>query len=124
MKGYSLDLRERVIHSWQSGKRQLWIAQHLEVSVSTVKGYISQYRTQGHVKAKVQQYKQPTIRDEQLETLSQQLAAHPDDRLEDHIVRWAEDGGQRVSTSMMWRAIDRAGWTRKKRQWRPKRAMS
>ncbi|HVO44093.1 MAG TPA: helix-turn-helix domain-containing protein [Aggregatilineales bacterium] len=123
MKGYSLDLRERVIHSWQSGKTQAWIAQQFEMSVSTVKRYISQYRAQGHVKAKAQQYKQPTIRGEQLEALRQQLAAHPDATLGEHIGWWGERTGQWVSTSMMWRAVDRAGWTRKKRQWGPKNAM-
>ncbi len=115
MKSYSLDLRERVIHSWQSGKTQAWIAQHFEISVSTIKRYISQYRGQGHVKAKVQQYKQPTIRDEQLGELSKQLADHPDATLEEHLRWWGERSGQWVSPSMMWRAIDRAGWTRKKR---------
>ena len=124
MKSYSLDLRERVIHSWQSGKTQGWIAQQFEMSVSTVKRYISQYRTQGHVRAKAQQYKQATIRDEQLEALGQQLGDHPDATLEAQIRLWGERKGQWVSISMMWRAIDRAGWTRKKRQWVPKNAMS
>jgi len=94
------------------------------MSVSTVKRYISQYRTQGHVRAKAQQYKQATIRDEQLEALGQQLGDHPDATLEAQIRLWGERKGQWVSISMMWRAIDRAGWTRKKRQWVPKNAMS
>jgi transposase len=104
-----------VIHSWQSGKTQAWIAQHFEISASTIKRYISQYRAQGHLKAKVQQYKQPTIRDEQLGELIKQVADHPDATLEQHIRWWGERSGQRVSHSMIWRAIDRAGWTHKKR---------
>jgi transposase len=103
MKSYSLDLRERVIHRWQSGKTQAWI---VEISVSTIKRYISQYRAQGHLKAKVQQYKLPTIRDEQLGELIKQVADHPNATLEQHIRWWGERSGQWVSPSIMWRAID------------------
>ena len=120
MSGYSQDLRERVIHSWQSGKTQAWLAETFEISVSTVKRYIGQYRSVGHVEAKVQRYKQPTIRDEQLVELVKQLQAHADGTLEQHLTWWGEQTGQWVNSSMMWRAIDRAGWTRKKRQWQPK----
>ena len=120
MKGYSQDLRERVIRSWRQGKTQAWIAATFEISVSSIKRYISQYRSVGHVEAKIQKYKQATIRDEQLAVLVRQLEAHPDATLEQHLTWWGEQTGQRVNTSMMWRAIDRAGWTRKKRQWAPK----
>jgi transposase len=120
MSGYSPDLRERVIHSWQQGQTQAWIANTFEISVSTIKRYISQYRAVGHVEAKVPTYKQPTIGNEQLRELVTQLEAHRDATLAQHIQWWGEQTGQWVSTSMMWRAIDRAGWTRKKRQWQPK----
>jgi len=119
MAGYSADLRERVIHSWQQGHTQAWLAQTFEISVSTIKRYIGQYRAVGPVAAKEQGYKQPTIRDEQLGTLVEQLAAHSDATLAQHVTWWAEQCGQQVSQSMMWRAIGRAGWTRKKRQWVP-----
>lgn len=123
MKSYSQDLRERVIHSWQNGKTQAWIAENFEISVSTVKRYIQRYREQGHVKAKVQGYKQPTLRDEQLGELIKQLVAHPDATVDEHMQWWGEQTGQWVSSSMMWRAIDRAGWTRKKRHSLPKNEM-
>jgi len=122
MKTYSLDLRERVIHSWQQGQTQAWIAITFEISVSTIKRYIAQYRAVGHVEATVQGYKQPTLRDEQLAELVKQLQSHTDATLEQHVAWWGEQTGQWVSVSMMWRAIDRAGWTRKKRQWGPKNA--
>ncbi len=124
MKGYSLDLRDRVIHSWQQGKTQAWIANTFEISVSTstIKRYIGRYRSQGHVRAKVQRYKQSTIRDDGMSSLgswSSNWRRIP-------MQRWnstsncgvSEAGnGSVVSVSMMWRAIERAGWTRKKRQW-------
>jgi len=123
MKGYSQDLRERVIHGRQSGKTQAWLAQTYEISISTVKRYIVRYRAEGHVGVKQQGYKQPTIRDEQLGELVTQLQGHADATLEQHVQCWQEHTGQKVNKSMMWRAIDRAGWTRKKRQWVPKSAM-
>jgi transposase len=123
MKGYSQDLRERVISSWQQGQSQAWIADTFEISVSSIKRYVSQYRAVGHVEAKVQKYKQPTIRDEQLAALVKQLEGHADATLEQHALWWTEQTGQQVNSSMMWRAIERAGWTRKKRQWLPKSVM-
>jgi transposase len=123
MNGYSQDLRERVIHGWQSGKTQARLAETFEISVSTVKRYIAQYRAEGHVRAKQQKYKHPTINDEQQKELVKQLQAHPDATLEQHVLWWGQQSGQKVNRSMMWRAIDRAGWTRKKRQWVPKNAM-
>jgi len=115
MSGYSLDLRERVVHNWQNGKTQEWIATTFEISLSSVKRYIGQYRRAGHIQAKQQAYKQPTIRDEQLPLLSEQLQTHDGATVAQHVALWQAQTGQVVNTSMMWRAIDRAGWTRKKK---------
>ena len=122
MRGYSLDLRERVIRSWQQGQTQGWIAETFEISVSTIKRYIARYQREGHVQASVPRYKQPTIRNEQLGELGKQLACHSDATLAQHIQWWGERSGQWVSVSMMRRAVKRAGWTRKKRQWVPQNA--
>jgi len=46
------------------------------------------------------------------------LQVTPDATLEEHVRRWQEERGQRVSSSTMRRAIlrlERRGWTRKKR---------
>ncbi|MCC6189949.1 MAG: hypothetical protein IT318_13020 [Anaerolineales bacterium] len=123
VKSYSQDLRERVIYNWQAGQTQAWIAQHLAISVSTIKRYISQHRRQGDVQAKQPRYNQPTIRDEQLGALVAQLTAHADATIAQHRQWWGEQQGQWVSQSMMWRAIDRASWTRQKRQWGSKNGM-
>lgn len=120
MRGYSLDLRERVIRSWQQGQTQAWMAETYGMSVSTIKRYIARYREAGHVQASVPRYKPPTICDEQLGELVRQLEAQPDATLAEHIQTWGEHSGQWVSVSMMWRAIQRAGWTRKKSRWVPR----
>ncbi len=123
MSGYSLDLRERVITAWQRGKKQVWLAETFAISLSTVKRYIARYEALGHVQATEQGRKQPTISDEQLPLLVEQLEANRGATLEKHIGLWAERWSVPVSVSMMWRAIERAGWTYKKRQWWPKNAM-
>lgn len=122
MSGYSEDLRERVIKGWQSGKKQGWLAETFAISISTVKRYIARYQALGHVRATVQKRKQPTIKAEQLPLLVVQLEANRGATLAHHIALWAEQWGVWVSPSMMWRAIERAGWTYKKRQWVPKNA--
>lgn len=43
------------------------------------------------------------------------LQATPDATLEEHVARWHQEQGQRVSASTMRRAILRLHWTRKKR---------
>jgi transposase len=123
MRGYSLDLRERVIKGWQDSKGQNWLAETFGISLSTVKRYIARYKALGHVQATRQRRKQPTISEEQLPLLVEQLRANRGATLEDHIALWKKQQGSQVSVSMMWRAIDRAGWTYKKRQWQPKNAM-
>ncbi len=125
MSGYSLDLRERVIKAWQQGKKQAWLAETFAISLSTVKRYIGRHKALGHIQATEQGRKQPTISDEQLPLLVEQLQANRGATLEKHVALWAEHQHVQVSVSvsMMWRAIDRAGWTYKKRQWVPKNAM-
>jgi transposase len=120
MSGYSVDLRERIIQQWQVGKDQGWLATTFGVSLSSVKRYIARYKKEGHVRATEQERMKPTIRDEQLPELVEQLKAHRDASLEMQVDLWADRYGVRVGVSTMWRAIDRAGWTYKKRRWEPK----
>ena len=122
MSGYSVDLRERIIKQWQAGKDQKWLATTFGVSLSSVKRYIARYKQEGHVRVTQQARMKPTIRDEQLPELIEQLKVHADASLARQVELWADSHGVRVGVSTMWRAIDRAGWTYKKRHWQPKSA--
>jgi len=117
MSGYSLDLRERIIAQWQMGKTQAWLAETFGVNISSVKRYIGQYKAVGHVQAKVQGRHKPKLRDEQLVELDAQLVGHSQATLAEHVALWEASQGVRVSLSTMWVAIERAGWTYKKRVW-------
>lgn len=123
MNGYSLDLRERVINQWQAGKTQTWIASTFAISLSSVKRYIARYKQTGKVAATHQSYQQPLLPDSQLPLLVEQLKAHPRAKIAEHCDWWATAQGVVLSESMMWRAIARAGWTYKKKQWQPKNAI-
>lgn len=120
MSGYSVDLRERIIKQWQDGKGQEWLAATFGVNISSVKRYIARYKKQGNVEATVQERMKPKITDEQLPELVEQLKAHRDADLATQVELWFESHGVRVGISTMWRAIDRAGWTYKKRHWQLK----
>jgi transposase len=119
MSGYSVDLREGIIKAWQAKKKQGWIAESDGVSVSSVKRYIGRYKAEGHVQATVQGRMKPSIGDEQLPVLVEPLKAHSDVTLAQHVDLWEASHGVRVGVSTMWRAIERAGWTYKKRRWVP-----
>lgn len=124
MSGYSQDLRERVINQWQIGKTQQWIASPFAISLSSVKRYIARYKQTGKVEATRQSYQQPVLPDSQLPFLVEQLKAQPHAKIAEHCSWWAAAQGVVLSESMMWRAIARAGWTYKKRQWQPRNAIA
>lgn len=116
LKSYAIDLRERIIHRWKNGEGRRYIADVMQVSLSTVNRYIDQFRQTGHLEAKRQGRMQPRLRDEQLPALEQQLAKAPDATLEQPVARWEAEHGLRLSVSSMWRALERVAWTRKERR--------
>jgi transposase len=54
MEALSLDLRERIVKTWQQGQRKIRIARLFMVSLSSVKRFIKQFQTEGHVRPKIQ----------------------------------------------------------------------
>ena len=116
MRAYSVDLRERIIKAWQAGHSQAVIADRYEVSLSTVKRLIRQYKREGHVKPKQRtQWRQQIGTEAQLAALEAQLAAYPDSTIAHHMELWEANHQEKISYSTMWRAIQRVKWTRKKR---------
>jgi len=114
MRGYSLDLRERVIVAWQNGKSQAWIAETFRISVSSIKRYISRYRQTGRVGPTIQQRGQPLIKAEQAQAVQAMVDAQPDVTLDGYCEDWEKRTGQRVSDSTMSRALQRFDRPRKK----------
>jgi len=119
-----MDVRERIINKWQAGNSKIGIARMLEVSLNTVKRCIKGYESSGSVERPVRKQRLKRIgRDEQAR-LVEQLQAHDDYTLPQHVALWAVQEQIEVSMATMWRAIDEVGWTYKKRRWQPKSATS
>jgi transposase len=115
MAGYSGDLRERVIRSWQNGHKPAWIAAEYAIGFSTVKRYITRYKRLGHVQATIQRRQSSQFTAEQLAILAEQVGAHDDATVDRHTDLWNQSQELQVSRSTMGRALQKLGWTRKKR---------
>jgi hypothetical protein len=50
MQALSLDIRERIVGSWQKGEPKTSIARRFMVSLSSVKHFIERFETYGHVR--------------------------------------------------------------------------
>src|SRR5512142_947474 len=119
MKAYSVDLRAKVLQAVDQGHPREQIIKLLGVSRATIKRYLKQRRETGTVAPKAIPGRPPKKLGPLQAELVAQLQAHDDLRLEDQCRLWEQSHGVRVSTSTMSRAIQRVGWTRKKRRWVP-----
>lgn len=114
MSGYSIDLRERVIRAVENGKTQAWIAETFQISVSSIKRYVSRLGQTGSVAPTVQGREQPLIKDEQATAIQAMVDVHPDATVAAYCDEWEKRTGQRVSASTMCRALQRFDRPRKK----------
>jgi transposase len=115
MVGYSQDLRERVIGSWQNGHSPAWIAAEYSIGFSTVKRYITRYKRLGHVRATTQRRASGQFTPELLAQLAEQVGEHDDATVDGHTALWNACHALQVSRSTMGRALQKLGWTLKKR---------
>jgi transposase len=119
MKAYSVDLREKVLRAVDQRYPRQEIVKLLGVSEATIKRYLKQKRETGSVAPKAIPGRTPKKLGPLQAGLVGQLQAHDDLGLEEQCRLWEQSHGVRVSTSTMCRAIQRVGWTRKKRRWVP-----
>jgi transposase len=115
MAGYSDDLRERVIGSWQKGHKPAWIAAEYNIGFSTVKRYITRFKRLGHSRATIQRRQMGQFTSEQLAILTEQVREHDDATVDEHQAIWNERQSFQVSRATMGRALLQVGWTRKSR---------
>src|SRR5258708_1714456 len=115
MQALSLDLRERIIRSWQRGQAKAGIARVFMVSLSSVKRYINQFTREGHVRPTVQRRVEGKLTKRWRKRLARQVEAHPDYTLAQQADLWNEQYKLQVSESCLSRALRRMGLTRKKK---------
>lgn len=115
MKPYSQDLRERVVKAVDKGLSRSEIVKLFGVSEATIKRYLRLRSETGSLAPKRIPGYPPRKLGELQKGLRPQLSAHPDATLEEHCRLWEAQTGVKVSISTMSHAIQRMGWTRKKK---------
>jgi transposase len=115
-RGFSRDLRERVLHAWTSGLSAAEIERTIGVSRSNLQRWkrkqaVGQSLEPGHAPGR-----RRLIAPEAEAQLRAQVAAHPDATLAEHCARWAAtEAGSVVSPATMCRSLRRLGLPLKKR---------
>jgi transposase len=115
MKPYSVDLRERVLAALDRGMPRTKAVATFQVSRSTIKRWLAQRATLGHLRAGRATGRPRTITTSDEPQLRAQLSATPDATLPEHTTRFNADRPTSVSHWTVGRAIRRLNWTRKKR---------
>jgi transposase len=116
MKPYSVDLRERVLAALARGMSRTDAVTTFQVSRSTIKRWLAQYATAGHLRPGRATGRPRTIPPSAEAQLLAQLTTTPDATLAEHTARWNADRPTPVSAWTIGRAIRRLAWPRKKRR--------
>ncbi len=116
MKAYSLDLRRKIPEAIDRGLSQATVAATFGVSTDTIRRYLRRREQTGSVAASPIPGRPAQLGDALDAGLVAQLTAHPDATVAEHCRVWHATTGQTVSEPTMRRAIQRAGWTFKKRR--------
>ena len=114
MRGYSEDLRERIIKAWQTGRKQAWLVDTFGVSIATVRRYIARYKATGSVAGTVQKRMQPRISSAHHAALGALVARLPEAQLPEYCALWRQETGIAVSSKTMSRMLVRLGLRQKK----------
>jgi transposase len=114
MKGYSVDLRQRVLAAVASGMPRQDVATTFGVSMGTIKRLLHKQRQGIDLAPHAPPGRSATIAPHQYAALHAQLDAYPDATFVQHAASWNEAHGTTLSQWTLGRAIRRIGWTRKK----------
>ena len=120
MKGYSLDLRLKVLAAVDRGIPRKEVVRTFGVSMPTLERYLSLRRQTGEIGPPRTPGRTPfgaTI--EERSALWRQLEENDGATLERHCKLWESKQGDRVSAPTMWRAVRKLGWTKKRGRWEP-----
>ena len=111
MAAYSLDLRERVVRAFDSGKSAGAVAEQFEVSLAWVYRLVQRRRETGSIAPRKQiKFRGRALTNDQEVRLVALITARPDATLAElqHALP------TRAALSTLWRTIDRLGLTVKK----------
>ncbi len=114
-RGYSRDLRERLLQAWASGLSAAEIARTTGVSPSSLRRWKQKQIGGASLEPGVSPGGPRKISAADEPALRAQVAATPDATLAEHGAQWVGDGHVPVSISTMGRALERLGLSLKKR---------
>jgi transposase len=113
-RGYSRDLRERLVHAVTSGQAPAEVARTMGVSVSSVRRYVRTAAAGRSLESGRSSGGPRKIPAADEDALRAQAAAAPDATLAEPCATWAAAGHRAVSVATMHRALGRLGLTRNK----------
>ncbi|HKH37385.1 MAG TPA: helix-turn-helix domain-containing protein [Rubrobacter sp.] len=120
MRGYSLDLRLKVLAAVDRGIPRKEVVRTLGVSRPTLERYLSLRRQIGEIGPPRTPGRTPFGAPiEERSALWRQLEENDYATLERHCELWESEQGDRVSVPTMWRAVRKLGWTKKRGRWEP-----
>jgi transposase len=111
MRGYSIDLRERIVRALDDGMTKSEAARTFKVSRATVQRY-DRYRENGLAVSPAKSGPEARIGPQQRAALERQLAEAPGATLAEHCALWEVTHGVRVSVATMSRVFARLGLRR------------
>jgi transposase len=115
-RGYSRDLRERVLQAWASGLSVAEIERSMGVSRSSLQRWKQKQAAGQSLEPGSAPGRRRLIAPEAEAPLRAQVAAHPDATLAEHCAYWAAaESGSVVSPATMCRSLRRLGLPLKKR---------
>jgi transposase len=117
MKAYSVDLRQKILETYQSGgisQRQLAI--RFRVTLSFIEKLLKQYRETGSIAPKVRTKQTPTkLTSAELETLAALVKANNDATLAELKEQLKQETGVMIGRSTVDRMLSKLNLTRKKK---------
>lgn len=114
MRGYSLDLRERIVAAVGTGQSKTAVSERFGVSLSTVKRYLKR-RAQGELAPSRHPGRPQRLDGKGCKVLQRQVEAHHDWTLERHAAELMKETDIAIKKSSVGNYLKRLGITHKKR---------
>ena len=121
MRGYSLDLRLKVLAAVDRGIPRKEVVRTFGVSMPTLERYLSLRKQTGEIGPPQPPGSAPSLTAtiEERSALWRQLEENDGATLERHCKLWESKHGDRVSVPTISRAVRKLGWTKKRGRWEP-----
>ena len=116
MTTYSHDLRERVIHAYEQTRHKSKVCQTFSIARSTLDKWLALQAETGSLTPRVHRIRGHSHKVKDLDAFREWVKSEtPVERLEDLIPRFEAHYGIPITYSNLYRWLQRAGWSHKKK---------